>query len=78
MMAVLAAIAAQASTEWAQLEAVWVSPSGASSAPALVVMWIAILAVAAALVVAWWRRERALRRSVERLRAVVREVETGR
>lgn len=72
MMAVLAAIAAQASSEWAQLEAVWVSPEGVSSVPALVAMWIAIGAIAAALVVVWWRRERALRRSIERLRSVTR------
>jgi hypothetical protein len=72
MVAVLTAIAAQVSAEWAQLNAVWISPDGVSSVPGLVVMWGVIAAVAAVLVLAWWRRERALRRSVERLRAVVR------
>jgi hypothetical protein len=72
MTAVWSAIAAQVSAEWAQLNAVWVNSDGLSSVPGLVVMWGVIAAVAAVLVVAWWRRERALRRSVERLRSVLR------
>jgi hypothetical protein len=72
MLAVWSAIAAQVSSDWAQLNAVWISPDGTPSVPWLALMWVAIAAGAAALVVVWWRRERALQRSIDRLRAVLK------
>jgi hypothetical protein len=57
----------------ADLNAVWVTPEGAQSAPQLVVVWGLIAAGSTALVVVWRRRQRALERSTERLRTVVRE-----
>ena len=56
----------------ADLNAVWVSAQGLQTVPQLVLVWTAIAVGAAALLVVWARRERALRRSIARLRALVR------
>lgn len=52
--------------------ALWVSAQGLRTVPRLVLVWAIIAAGATLLLVVWALRERALRRSIARLRALIR------
>jgi hypothetical protein len=55
----------------ADLNDVWVTTRGLQNVPSLVFVWAGIAALAIVLVTVWARRERALQRSLARLRSIL-------
>jgi len=55
----------------ADLNDVWVTTRGLQNVPSLVLVWAGIAALAGVLVAVWARRERALQRSLARLRSIL-------
>ena len=71
MSAVFAALAPLFLHAAADLNDVWVTAQGVQNVPVLAVVWSGIALLAIVLVAVWARRERALQRSLARLRAIL-------
>ena len=69
--AVLAALAPVIVHAAADLNDVWITARGVQNVPVIALVWVGIAALAIALIAVWARRERALQRSLAKLRALL-------
>ncbi|MGN6324444.1 hypothetical protein [Pseudolysinimonas sp.] len=71
MSALLTALAPIVVHAAADLNDVWVTAQGVRNVPVLALVWSGIAVLAGGLIAVWARRERALQRSLARLRAIL-------